>query len=300
MNLEQLHHIVETAKLKSLSKASSHLHITQSGLSQSITALEKELGVSLFQRGRHGTQPTAAGVVIIKKAVQILDLIDEIYGEAQEQTEAISNQLSVAGIPGVMGSFVKVVAMLKKKYPHITVSLSEQGTFDMIRNLEEGIVDAAFVAMTEEMLRQNATLHFEPVLTGEMVVCMNRHSMLASHSKITVEQLKTQKFVLYDDDYVHWFMGEFQQQAGKVEVLFTTKNVDAITYALAEGLAVTVGHDYSFYMHPLLQQGEVVALDLDHGWQAPVEFGWLMRSKRMSMLLKEFMHLFKDEQYYPN
>lgn len=66
MNLEQLMYVVELSKSKSLSEAAANLHISQSALSQSITSLEKELGLKLFRRARTGTLPTAEGASIIK------------------------------------------------------------------------------------------------------------------------------------------------------------------------------------------------------------------------------------------
>lgn len=67
MNLVQLAYIVEVSKLGSLSEASKKLHVTQSAISQSITNLDRELGIKVFNRSRIGTTSTVIGNEIIKK-----------------------------------------------------------------------------------------------------------------------------------------------------------------------------------------------------------------------------------------
>lgn len=62
-----------------------------------------------------------------------------------------------------------------------------------------------------------------------------------------------------------------------------------------EGLAVTIGHDYSFFDQPLVQSGDIVPLELENFMQKPVEFGWLLGDKQQSHLLKEFIDYFEKD-----
>src|SRR5690625_443661 len=78
MNFEQLKYIVEVAKAGSISGASKKLFITQSAISQSITKMEAELGVEIFNRSRNGDVPTDIGNTIIKKALETLAKMEEI------------------------------------------------------------------------------------------------------------------------------------------------------------------------------------------------------------------------------
>lgn len=72
MNIEQLLYIVEVAKYSSLSIAAQNLHVTQSNISQSITNLEKELGIKVLKRSRgHGAVPTDEGRIILKLAYEV-------------------------------------------------------------------------------------------------------------------------------------------------------------------------------------------------------------------------------------
>lgn len=300
MNLEQLHHIVEVARFKSLSKAAVSLHITQSGLSQSISALEAELGIALFKRSRLGAHPTHEGKVIIEKAMDMIALQQDIVAEARHWDERLTGSLRLAGLPGVMVSFIRTAAYMKRKHPSVTLEITEKGSFQIIEDMKAGKLDAGFVAMNEEMLEKHGEWHFRPVIQGKMVACASRSSSLCvalgpGRTLITPEQLREQPFILYNDDYVHWFMKDFTKKYGEVDVLFKTGNGSAITWAMQEGLGVTIGHDYSFYNHPLVVQGEFVMLELEKYEQQPVYMGWIAAHGRQDQLLQEVVEQIDED-----
>lgn len=65
MNLEQIYYSNELANHQAIQEAADLLHITKSGLSQSISQLEAEVGVRLFDRSRHGTRLTKEGQALL-------------------------------------------------------------------------------------------------------------------------------------------------------------------------------------------------------------------------------------------
>ncbi|MYL56642.1 LysR family transcriptional regulator [Virgibacillus halodenitrificans] len=295
MNIEQLEHIVEVAKGPSISKAADSLHITQSGISQSISALENELGIKLFKRSRKGAVPTEAGKRIIIKANDILNNVQELREEAEGTTNAITGELRLMGIPGVMPTLIKTTTYLRRKYPNLSVDINEKGSFEIIDDFQTKQIDAGFIAMNDKLLQQNVGLNFEPVSKGKLVLCVGRNSPLSIKKSITPEELKEQTFILYKDDYVQWFIRDFSNVFGKINVLFSTKNGDAIIMALREGMGVTIGHDYSFANHPLVLSGELVTLEIDNFSDHVVYFGWLKQgSIPLSQITKEAIDRFNQ------
>ena len=79
MRLEQLEHIIEIEKQKSISKAAKALYMGQSSLSCSLTSLEDELGVKLFERTTSGVVPTGEGQKALQLAHQMLDLKKQLF-----------------------------------------------------------------------------------------------------------------------------------------------------------------------------------------------------------------------------
>ena len=78
MNLEQMEYISEVAKVRSISIAAKHLHVTQAAVSQAIIALEKEIDVLIFNQSRSGTLPTEQGLIVIEAANVILRNMEKI------------------------------------------------------------------------------------------------------------------------------------------------------------------------------------------------------------------------------
>ncbi|MGG1889684.1 LysR family transcriptional regulator, partial [Priestia megaterium] len=66
MKTEWLKSFIETAKTKSLSKASEQLHMTQPALSKQMRKLEEDLGVTLFIRSATGVELTSAGEILLQ------------------------------------------------------------------------------------------------------------------------------------------------------------------------------------------------------------------------------------------
>ena len=81
MNFEQMEHIVNVANEMSISKAAEKLFISSSGMSQSITQLENELGIKIFNRSKQGVTPTFEGKIVISKAMTLLNTIKELNKE---------------------------------------------------------------------------------------------------------------------------------------------------------------------------------------------------------------------------
>ncbi|WP_129689971.1 LysR family transcriptional regulator [Gottfriedia acidiceleris] len=78
MNFDQMEHIVTVANEKSITKAADKLYISTSGLSQSITQLEMELGIKIFNRSKKNITPTFEGEIVISTASTILKNINEM------------------------------------------------------------------------------------------------------------------------------------------------------------------------------------------------------------------------------
>ncbi|KIL40976.1 LysR family transcriptional regulator [Gordoniibacillus kamchatkensis] len=277
MHLEQLECVVEVAKTGSLTNAAQNLHVTLSAVSQSISNLEAELGVTLFTRSRQGAAPTAEGQVIIKKAFEIIGKIKELKDAARDyaSTSTESGELRLATIPGPLSLYLDTLIRFKKDYPQIRIEVSEKGSQEIIDDIRHNKADLGVIVLFEHLLKKNVGLATGRLLEGRMVACVSRHSPLSLNRSITPEELRKQSLALYNDDYVKWYMEQFQAEFGQVNVLFTTNNTDAIFRALAEGNAATVGLDFSLAKIPQAVKGDLVILDLEVPHPEPIYLGWI-------------------------
>ncbi|MET3852555.1 LysR family transcriptional regulator [Paenibacillus sp. OAE614] len=297
MNIDQLSYVVEVARVNSLAEAAGNLHITQSAISQAITSLEHELGLKLFKRSRLGTFPTAEGQSLIKKMTEAAKMIQEIRLEAEHRTQMLNGELRLATMPAEMAALVKVISLLRSEHPGLQFEISEKGSKEIISDIRHDLVDLGFVGLPESMLRQEG-LAFEAVYTGKLMIAVPRISPLAARKSLTPAEVRGQWFALYKDDYVEAYIKEFTRQFGPVQVLFKTNNGGAVQSALQEGLAVTVGHDYSFYSLGGPLRDNLVMLDVEGFVQEPVHFGWIWSESRKRPAYKYIIDRFKHESRF--
>ncbi|MFB9329032.1 LysR substrate-binding domain-containing protein [Paenibacillus aurantiacus] len=279
MHIEQLESIVEVARLGSLTAAANKLHVTLSAVSQSISNLEAELGVTLFTRSRQGATPTAEGQAVIAKAYEVIEKLHELREEAGRFSNEQSGELKLATIPAPLSLYIESILGFKRDYPQVQLEVTEKGSEQIVEDVLHGRVDIGLVIWRESEALQHKGLAFGKLLEGKMVVCSGRNSPLALTKSVKPDQLLGQPIVLYKDEHLRRFMDEFQARYGQVDVLFSTNNRDAIMRAIGEGAAVTVGVDFSFYNLPEQKQDDFRILDFDMPDTERLYLGWIRLSE---------------------
>ncbi|GIP26849.1 hypothetical protein J23TS9_19790 [Paenibacillus sp. J23TS9] len=296
MQIEKLEYLVEVAKTGSISKAALNLHVTISAVSQSISSLEEEWGITILKRSRTGAVPTAEGAVIIKKAIELLQKYGELKEAAQGYSSTVQGRLRLATIPGPIFLLEQAVLDFKKQYPQVKIEIVEQGSQDIIDNILNDKSDLGFIILFKNRLVEHMGLDFERLLKVKMVAATSIHSPLAFQKVITPEELKQQSVVLYNDDYVKWFMDDFQKKFGDVDIAYTTNNRALISRACMNHLAVTVGLNYSFITEPLFTEDDTVILDFDLPQQSPVYLGVIQQKDHTpSPISRHFLDRLKHD-----
>ncbi|WP_379157794.1 LysR family transcriptional regulator [Paenibacillus sp. sgz5001063] len=293
MNLEQIEYIVKVANKGSYTKAAQDLHVTLSAISQSISLLETELGVTLFTRSRGlGALPTIEGKQIIKKASEVLVKVNELKDEAKSCSNTLSGELKIATIPGPMHLLVDVVSKFKEDYPQVKIEIFEKGPKEILHDLEHSNIDIGLIVLAEEFIEKSEHLTFEKLLEGKMVVGVSKNSPLALEKKITPEQLVGQTLVLYDDEDLWDHTQALISMFGQANILFTTNNTKAIQNAVNRGLAITIGLEYSFT--DILPEMVPIAFEMPS--LTPVQYGWVLhKGRHPSQVSKRFIQRLQSE-----
>lgn len=140
MKLEQLEQIIEIDKQKSISKAAKALYMGQSTLSGSLTGLEEEIGVQLFERTFSGVVPTEAGREAVYLARQALDAVGRLQnlGQIQDGTTG-----TVTVLIGQAYSYLynDILLRFKQRYPNAELRLFVRTHDEILSGMMEGIAD---------------------------------------------------------------------------------------------------------------------------------------------------------------
>jgi len=269
MKIQQLKYIWEIANHGlNVSATAESLFTSQPGISKQVRMLEDELDVQIFQRsGKHLTEITPAGKVIIDMAGEILDKVDGVKRVADDFSDKRHGSLSLATthtqaryvLPRIIQDFIKL-------YPDVSLHM-HQGTPIQISELaSKGTVD---FAIATEALELFDNLIMMPCYRWNRSVIVNHDHPLASISSLTLETLAEYPLVTY----VFGFTGRsqldqaFRKSGLTPKLVFTASDADVIkTYVkmnLGVGIVASMAYDPNI-------DTELVAIDASHLFEASV------------------------------
>jgi LysR family transcriptional activator of glutamate synthase operon len=145
MELRQLASVEAVARLCHFTRAADELHIAQSALSQQVRQLERELGISLFDRTSRRVRPTEAGNVVARCAQRVIAELDGVTAEIDELRGVRRGRVRIGGLlPAGDLDVPDIIARFSHAFPGIDVGLHEGVATDMFDGLASGELHAAF------------------------------------------------------------------------------------------------------------------------------------------------------------
>ncbi|MEH6994307.1 LysR family transcriptional regulator [Neobacillus drentensis] len=296
MNIEKLEYLLEVARTGSYSAAAQNLHVSQSGISQSILNVEKELGVKIFHRSRQGVIPTDEGKKVIRSAYEILNKFQELKDEINPDVDKNTGELKISTAAGFIKALLKPLASIKNENPSVNIEVSEKSTLNVIEDIVQEQSEIGLIGIYGDVIKNRDGIICEILLEGKMAVYVNNQSPLVFFESITPQELLKQPLLLYNGDYLKWFTHNFQEKHGPLNIVFTTNETDVIIKAALEGLGIFLAPNFYSKLGPNIKSGEIVPIDLVNHESLSVSFG-LIRSKKRSLSLhaKTFIKALKLE-----
>ncbi|MFR5539131.1 MAG: LysR family transcriptional regulator, partial [[Ruminococcus] lactaris] len=118
MELRLLRYFLTVAKEQSFTKAAEKLHITQPTLSRQMATFEEELGVTLFNRSGKKVSLTDEGVLLKRRALEVLDLEEKTLEELKGKEDVVEGSITIGcGEFAAVETLAKICKTYKEKYP---------------------------------------------------------------------------------------------------------------------------------------------------------------------------------------
>lgn len=198
MDVRHLRYLLAVAEERSFAAAARKLGITQQALGQSVSTLETELGVKLFERGS-GTEPTVYGRALLKHAAIVDTEMQRAQSALQQLKEATAGEVRI----GVGESFAGYVAPLAigwmhKRNPGVKIHIVEDYTRPLLERLESGELD--FVASAPAINPPVGSEIVQEVLgdTHDVVFARASHP-LAKRKELPVSELQAYTWLVPSD-----------------------------------------------------------------------------------------------------
>lgn len=208
MEIRVLKYFLEVAREGNITSAAESLHITQPTLSKQLMDLEDKLGKKLFIRGKRRITLTEDGILLRKRASEIIELVEKTETELQKNDELIVGDVYIgaAETDGIK-LIAKLCKNLQDKYPNIHYHLFSGNSEDVLEKLDKGLIDFAILFEPSNFKKYN---HIKLPIYNNWGLLMKKNNPLAKFEYIKPKDLLNiplifSKQALDNNELTGWF-----------------------------------------------------------------------------------------------
>ncbi len=261
MDLHYLKIFDTVASLKSFTKASEQLHISQSALSIEMKRFEAELGLKLFDRVGNRISLNENGKLLFEYSQAIFNMVTQAEYKLLSNKDFITGTIQI-GASNTPGTYIlpNVIAQYKKLYPEVHINLTVGNTSEITHSINNGSLDFAvnsgYIAYHKEVV-------VEKLADDVLILVASPRSKYAQLEHIGTEELKDMDFVLHKtESQLYTYYKNFMEERNLPErVSITMGNIDAIKRAVIADIGVSLIPHISAFLE--LQAGYLAKLPLD-------------------------------------
>lgn len=242
MELLQLKYFQTVARLEHMTKAAEQLQIAQPSLSKTISRLEEDLGVELFDREHRKISLNAAGKVFLNRVDRAFAELNEGQRELNKFLDQDQKSITLAVtiprvLPALLGSFLS-------KYPDVRFQQFLKSVSFMKKMLLEGELDYCISSVPIE----GEGIRWEPLITEEIFLIVPPNHQLAGRESVRLEEVKDEAFISMNTGYgFRNLTDQFCREAGFVQnIAFEGDEPTVISDLVRQGLGVAFVSELSW------------------------------------------------------
>lgn len=217
MEIRVLKYFLAVAREGSITRAANSLHLTQPTLTRQLQELEKELKQTLFTRGKSQITLTPEGIILRKRAQEIIDMVEKTEAEFLSISSALSGDIYIGcGETESMKYIAEIIKQIQTSYPNIKFHIQSGNAEDITEKLDKGLLDFGILIQPVDLIKYDNLPLPEKDIWG---VVMRKDSPLALKESITLEDLKdipllnsrqAMRKTTAKNQFIEWFQGEFE------------------------------------------------------------------------------------------
>ena len=230
----------EVAHHASFSRAGEALALTQPAVSQQVSALERQLGLQLLERGPGGPTPTVAGALLLAHADAVADRLAQADAQVAELAASERETLRVGAFPSALATVIpKAIKRLRRQLPDVQVEAVEASGTELGAMVAAGTLHAAMCFQDAELppRRPEGTERHELGREAMLAVLAPEHP-LAGRERLTIAELAEDTWTAPSRD--HLVYRACVRAGFEPRIAFVTRDVLAARGLVASGLAVTL------------------------------------------------------------
>ncbi|MGN0165533.1 MAG: LysR family transcriptional regulator [Lachnospiraceae bacterium] len=221
MDIRILRYFLTVAKEQNFTRAAEQLNITQPTLSRQLAALEEELGTALFIRGSRNITLTEAGILLKRRALEIIELEEKTLNEISVRDDLIEGTVTIGcGEFAAVEILAEICKIYKEKYPMVQIVLHTATADEVYEMMNQGLVD---MGLFMEPVNTEGLDYIRIMESDYWVVGMRPDDPLADKEYITKNDLVDKPLILprrrnVQSELANWFGRDFN----KLHISFTS------------------------------------------------------------------------------
>lgn len=246
MEVRHLRYFATVAHKRHFTHAAEELFIAQPALSQQIQALERELGVTLFERTSRHVRLTPAGEALLVRAERILSEVEQAQVEMQAFAGVTRGRVTL-GLLQSLGAYrlSALLARFHAVHEGIEMVLHEDVTEQLLEQVKLGQLDVALTHAIGDIFPLNVTvphMNTEPIMKEEVTLVVSPNHPFAHQAHVSPKELEHEPFILFKPGSgLRQVMVHLSLEGGFTpHVLFESGDIGTIRALTAEGLGISI------------------------------------------------------------
>lgn len=244
IEIRVLKYFLTVVREEKITKAADVLHITQPTLSRQLAQLEEEMGVKLFVRGTKKIALTNEGILLRRRAEEIIELVDKTTKEVTQQNELIEGTISIgSGDLASVQVLAKMIDSFSKIYPKVDFELYTATADHIKERIDKGITDIGLLLEPIDLSKYDF-VRFPK--TEQWVVLLPSSSPLTQKEVISPKDLLDTPLILpyrlnMQSEIANWFGKSFDH----LHIFGKSNLISNAAILVQEGLACAIVIDGS-------------------------------------------------------
>ncbi|HKU80903.1 MAG TPA: LysR substrate-binding domain-containing protein [Candidatus Tumulicola sp.] len=198
MNVRDLTYLVAVERHGSVTRAAEACDVTQPTLSAQLAKIERELGVTLFERASRGLKPTDAGRAVLDHARRVLGAVDDLVAAAHDHLDPLGGTLRLGLIPTLAPQLLPhLLPAMETRLPRLVPTIVEEQTAPLLERLRAGTIEAAMIATPVDDDR----LALVPLFDEPLLVALHAKHPLASRRAIAPSEVDPATLLLLSEGH---------------------------------------------------------------------------------------------------
>lgn len=239
MELRVLQYFLTVAREQSISGAADFLHLTQPTLSRQLKDLEDELGKQLLIRGNRKVTLTEEGMLLRKRAEEILNLVHKTEIEMTLNEDSITGEVYIgAGETDGIRYLARAARRVQQEHPGVRFHIVSGDRQDVLEQLDRGLLDMAVILGGADHTRYDTL----PLPGSDAWGVLLRHDHpLAAREAIAPADLRDQPLIVSRQALSDGELGAWLQRGGvSMDVCMTYNLIHNAALMVEEGLGCAI------------------------------------------------------------